>query len=56
MRLNKRLSELGVCSRREADKLIAAGRVTVNKKPVELGQQVTEADSIELDGDRKSVV
>ena len=37
MRLNKRLSELGVCSRREADKLIAAGRVTVNKKPVELG-------------------
>ena len=50
MRLNKRLSELGVCSRREADKLIAAGRVTVNKKAVELGQQVTEADSIELDG------
>ena len=50
MRLNKRLSELGVCSRRDADKLIAAGRVTVNKKPVELGQQVTEADSIELDG------
>ena len=50
MRLNKRLSELGVCSRREADKLIAAGRVTVTKKPVELGQQVTEADSIELDG------
>lgn len=50
MRLNKRLSELGVCSRREADKLIAAGRITVNRKPVELGQQVTEADAIELDG------
>ncbi len=50
MRLNKRLSELGVCSRREADKLIAAGRITVNRKPVTLGQQVTEADAIELDG------
>ncbi len=50
MRLNKRLSELGVCSRREADKLIAAGRITVNRKSVTLGQQVTEADAIELDG------
>lgn len=50
MRLNKRLSELGICSRREADKLIAAGRITVNRKPVTLGQQVTEADAIELDG------
>ena len=41
MRLNKRLSELGVCSRREADKVIDAGRVTVNKQPVELGKAVT---------------
>ena len=50
MRINKRLSELGVCSRREADRLIEAGRITVNGKAVEMGQQVTEADSIELDG------
>ncbi len=50
MRINKRLSELGVCSRREADRLVEAGRITVNGKPVQMGQQVTEADSIELDG------
>ncbi|SFG26679.1 pseudouridine synthase [Oribacterium sp. WCC10] len=50
MRINKRLSELGVCSRREADRLVEAGRITVNGKPVEMGQQVTEEDSIELDG------
>ncbi len=50
MRINKRLSELGFCSRREADRLIADGRVTVNGKAIELGQQVTEEDSIEVDG------
>jgi 23S rRNA pseudouridine2604 synthase len=50
MRINKRLSELGVCSRREADRLIAENRITVNGKPITLGQQVTEEDSIELDG------
>lgn len=51
MRINKRLSELGICSRREADKLIAEGRITVNHAPIQMGQQVTEADSIEIDGE-----
>jgi 23S rRNA pseudouridine2604 synthase len=50
MRLNKFISESGVCSRREADAWIAAGRVTVNGKTVELGTQVTDADSVLVDG------
>ena len=40
MRLNKYLSETGVCSRREADDWIAAGRVTINGVPASLGTQV----------------
>ena len=35
VRLNKYLSEAGVCSRREADRLIASGRVTVDGRPGE---------------------
>ncbi len=50
MRINKRLSELGICSRREADRLIADGRITVNGGAIQMGQQVTEEDSIEIDG------
>jgi len=49
-RLNKYMSELGFCSRREADRLIKAGKVLVNKKPVEVGQKVTEEDLVEVDG------
>lgn len=40
VRLNKYLSEAGVCSRREADRLIASGRVTVDGRPGETGQKV----------------
>ena len=36
VRINKFLSEMGYCSRREADKLIAAGRVQVNCKKIEM--------------------
>ncbi len=50
VRLNKYISETGLCSRREADALIAAGRVTINGKPVELGQQVGETDEVRVDG------
>jgi 23S rRNA pseudouridine2604 synthase len=52
VRLNKYLSESGACSRREADTLIAEGRVTVNGVPAVLGTQVFEADDVRLDGDR----
>ena len=39
MRLNKFISETGVCSRREADSWIEQGRVTVNGRTAELGTQ-----------------
>lgn len=50
IRLNKYLSELGYCSRREADKLIAAGRIKINGAKIEMGTKVTAADRIEVDG------
>jgi 23S rRNA pseudouridine2604 synthase len=52
MRLNKFISETGICSRREADKWIAAGRITVNGNPTELGTQVTEEDDVRVDGEK----
>src|SRR5688572_899496 len=51
MRLNKHISEAGGCSRREADALIAAGRVTVNGARADLGTQVAEGDDVRLDGE-----
>ena len=51
MRLNKYISETGVCSRREADKWIEAGRVTLNGQPASLGTQVAEGDEVRVDGD-----
>jgi len=50
MRLNKALAEAGVCSRRGADDLIRAGRVSVNGAAANLGTQVTPADDIRVDG------
>ena len=50
MRLNKHISESGVCSRREADAWITAGRVTVNGVPGALGTQVKEGDDVRVDG------
>ena len=47
MRLNKYLSDTGVCSRRQADKLIEAGRVSINGLKAELGQKVTEGAKTE---------
>jgi len=48
VRLNKFLSETGLCSRREADALIADGRVTVNGARAVLGTQVTAADEVRV--------
>ncbi len=45
-RLNKYLASCGVCSRRDADKLIEQGRVIVNGKPASMGMQVTSSDEI----------
>lgn len=49
-RLNKYLSEVGYCSRRAADKLIDAGRVTINGKVPEMGTKVSPEDVVEVDG------
>ncbi len=51
MRLNKYISETGVCSRREADKWIEAGRVTLNGQPASLGTQVAVGDEVRVDGE-----
>jgi 23S rRNA pseudouridine2604 synthase len=48
-RLNKRMAELGLCSRREADDWIAQGWVKVNGRAAEMGQQVSPSDRIEVD-------
>ena len=50
MRLNKYISETGVCSRREADKWISQGRVTLNHAPATLGHQVASGDEVRVDG------
>lgn len=50
MRLNTFLARAGVASRRGADSLIEAGRVTVNGSVAELGSIVTEGDEVALDG------
>lgn len=49
-RINKFLSESGFCSRREADKLIEQGRVTINGKIPEMGTKITAADEVRVDG------
>ncbi|MGZ9848443.1 pseudouridine synthase [Macrococcus psychrotolerans] len=49
MRINKYLSEAGICSRRGADKWIEAGRIKINGVKAELGSKVTEGDSVEVD-------
>jgi 23S rRNA pseudouridine2604 synthase len=50
MRLNKFISETGLCSRREADARIEAGRVTINGVVATLGTQVKEGDVVCVDG------
>ena len=50
MRLNKYISETGVCSRREADAWIEAGRVTINGTVAVLGTQVNAGDTVCIDG------
>lgn len=49
-RLNKYISETGICSRREADTLIAEGKVTVNGTVAEMGLKVSDADNITVNG------
>ena len=50
IRLNKYLSQIGYCSRRNADKLIKEGKVNVNGKIAELGTKVISDDKIVVEG------
>ncbi|MCH1609303.1 MAG: 23S rRNA pseudouridine(2604) synthase RluF [Flavobacteriaceae bacterium] len=50
-RINKYLSEIGYCSRREADKLIEAGRVLVNGKKAEMGVKISPQDKVTVNGE-----
>ena len=53
-RINKHLSEIGYCSRREADRLVAAGRVLVNGKKAEMGLKICSEDQITVNGEALS--
>ncbi|MCG1035497.1 23S rRNA pseudouridine(2604) synthase RluF [Polaribacter sargassicola] len=48
--LNKYISSSGICSRREAERFINEGRVTINNKPTQLGNRVGKKDVVKLDG------
>ena len=50
VRINKYLSETGYCSRREADRLIDQGRVTINGKVPEMGTKVAPGDEVQVNG------
>jgi len=50
IRINKFISETGFCSRREADKLVEQGRVTLNAKIAVLGDKASESDDVRVDG------
>jgi 23S rRNA pseudouridine2604 synthase len=52
LRLNKAISDTGFCSRREADRVIEEGRVTINGKEAVLGDRVTIQDDVRVDGRR----
>lgn len=51
IRINKFISDYGFCSRREADRLIADGRVTINNTPANPGDRVGDNDKVRIDGE-----
>lgn len=56
MRLNQYIAACGICSRREADKLVAAGRVKVNGISAQAGIQVEDSDEVFVDNKKISLV
>jgi 23S rRNA pseudouridine2604 synthase len=50
VRINKYFSEIGYCSRREADKLVEQGKVTINGIVAEMGSKISPTDEIRLNG------
>ena len=55
MRLNKFLSDAGVCSRRQADRYVEQGRILVDGEPAQMGQKVHAGQDIRVDGKRVRV-
>jgi 23S rRNA pseudouridine2604 synthase len=51
VRVNKYISEAGLCSRREADELLQAGRVTINGETVGMGAKALDGDEVRVDGE-----
>lgn len=51
MRINKYISDSGYCSRREADKLIEQGNVTINGKKATIGSQVLDGQEVKIYGE-----
>lgn len=51
MRINKYLASLGVAARRRIDEMVEEGRVKINGQRAKLGDQVSDSDSIEVDGE-----
>lgn len=51
MRVNKYISEAGLCSRREADEWLLAGRVTINGEVVTTGAKALDGDEVRVDGE-----
>lgn len=49
-RINKYISDTGYCSRREADKLVEQGRVSINGAKLVIGTKVNDGDTVEIDG------
>ena len=56
IRINKYLAEKGICSRREADKLIEEGKVSINGEKARLGVMVNENDKVDVAGGLKELV
>ena len=54
LRLNKYISETGICSRREADKLIEDGKVTVDGKKAMMGTKVSKGQVVKVNGKKIS--
>lgn len=54
IRVNKYLRDLGLVSRRDADKLVDDGLVFINKKPAKSGTMVKEGDKVEVKGSKKA--
>ena len=55
IRINKYLAEKGICSRREADRLIGEGKVELNGRKAVLGEIVREGDDIGISGDTREL-